>query len=115
QHDILSAFAFFLTHPMRSELHTLSLHDALPILMEGCMFEFDLKACKFLIVKNTGEGATGHNTEKQILEKLGGFITDTIAEKNSRSEEHTSELQSRFDLVCRLLLEKKKRNLLSFI
>src|SRR5207249_7905808 len=30
----------------------------------------------------------------------------------SRSEEHTSELQSRFDLVCRLLLEKKKKNLL---
>ena len=54
-------------------------------LMEGCMFEFDLKACKFLIVKNTGEGASGHNTEKQILEKLGGFITDTIAEKNSSS------------------------------
>ena len=27
--------------------------------MEGCMFEFDLKACKFLIVKNTGEGAAG--------------------------------------------------------
>ena len=54
-------------------------------LMEGCMFEFDLKACKILIVKNTGEGASGHNTEKQILEKLGGFITDTIAEKNSSS------------------------------
>ena len=67
--------------------------------MEGCMFEFDLKACKFLIVKNTGEGATGHNTEKQILEKLGGFITDTIAEKNSSSlnkyfhEEDSSAVQ----------------------
>src|SRR5699024_12128073 len=32
-----------------------------------------------------------------------------ILELDSRSEEHTSELQSRFDLVCRLLLEKKKR------
>src|SRR5699024_11218481 len=31
-------------------------------------------------------------------------------EVNKRSEEHTSELQSRFDLVCRLLLEKKKQN-----
>ena len=68
-------------------------------LMEGCMFEFDLKACKFLIVKNTGEGAAGHNTEKQILEKLGGFITDTIAEKNSSSlnkyfhEEDSSAVQ----------------------
>src|SRR5699024_12191203 len=34
--------------------------------------------------------------------------------KNSRSEEHTSELQSRFDLVCRLLLEKKKIILVSY-
>src|SRR5699024_11702174 len=32
----------------------------------------------------------------------------TLSQANSRSEEHTSELQSRFDLVCRLLLEKKK-------
>src|SRR5438067_3631861 len=32
-----------------------------------------------------------------------------------RSEEHTSELQSRFDLVCRLLLEKKKKNILTII
>src|SRR5207249_6955028 len=36
------------------------------------------------------------------------LITD-IAPKTLRSEEHTSELQSRFDLVCRLLLEKKKK------
>src|SRR5207249_5300645 len=33
----------------------------------------------------------------------------TFASSHSRSEEHTSELQSRFDLVCRLLLEKKKK------
>src|SRR6266513_6250738 len=32
--------------------------------------------------------------------------------RSDRSEEHTSELQSRFDLVCRLLLEKKKKNIL---
>src|SRR5438067_7429262 len=36
--------------------------------------------------------------------------TRTIRGRNPRSEEHTSELQSRFDLVCRLLLEKKKNN-----
>ena len=58
---------------------------------------------------------------KEIDEKNGSPIVDGIgtqmhvtlncsddAEKNARSEEHTSELQSRFDLVCRLLLEKKK-------
>src|SRR5699024_11284721 len=40
--------------------------------------------------------------ENEIQVKAGGIPND------SRSEEHTSELQSRFDLVCRLLLEKKK-------
>ena len=58
--------------------------------MEGCMFEFDLKACKFLIVKNTGEGAAGHNTEKQILEKLGGFITDSSSLNKYFHEEDSS-------------------------
>src|SRR5437868_13054320 len=38
-----------------------------------------------------------------------GVIDSLPAQKAQRSEEHTSELQSRFDLVCRLLLEKKKK------
>ena len=54
-------------------------------LMEGCMFEFDLKARKFLIVKNTSDSAESDNTEKQVLEKLSGFITDSIAKKNDSS------------------------------
>src|SRR5437868_12658326 len=37
-------------------------------------------------------------------------VEKAVDELNQRSEEHTSELQSRFDLVCRLLLEKKKKN-----
>src|SRR5207249_12257119 len=37
-----------------------------------------------------------------------GEVQCLLAERTERSEEHTSELQSRFDLVCRLLLEKKK-------
>src|SRR5207249_9856968 len=52
--------------------------------------------------------AIGFRYPEDIVEKLG---TDSYAVKASaeyhRSEEHTSELQSRFDLVCRLLLEKK--------
>src|SRR5699024_11740927 len=41
---------------------------------------------------------------------LGNNSRHTVAtHRNSRSEEHTSELQSRFDIVCRLLLEKKKK------
>src|SRR5207249_5162880 len=46
---------------------------------------------------------------KQTAEDhLGEKVTDAVV--TVRSEEHTSELQSRFDLVCRLLLEKKKKN-----
>src|SRR5437868_12670482 len=40
--------------------------------------------------------------------ELEGRLGERIDNKKDRSEEHTSELQSRFDLVCRLLLEKKK-------
>src|SRR5699024_11288989 len=40
-----------------------------------------------------------------------GFVTITFDYRDGRSEEHTSELQSRFDHVCRLLLEKKKKEM----
>src|SRR5438067_9183491 len=45
---------------------------------------------------------SGDGGRQQLRQSLGGAARD-------RSEEHTSELQSRFDLVCRLLLEKKKK------
>src|SRR2546429_7324443 len=47
---------------------------------------------------------------------FGNFVGPNRAEELSvnRSEEHTSELQSRLHLVCRLLLEKKKKNLIGF-
>src|SRR5699024_11685656 len=51
--------------------------------------------------------------KKQTLEKEIDFLEKNLAVKKdewTRSEEHTSELQSRFDLVCRLLLEKKQCN-----
>src|SRR5690625_5796248 len=41
--------------------------------------------------------------------QAAGLVDDTVSEDNLRSEEHTSELQSRGHLVCRLLLEKKKK------
>src|SRR5699024_12089039 len=47
---------------------------------------------------------------KRLIEVLQSDEIKTFIEENyNRSEEHTSELQSRFDLVCRLLLEKKKK------
>src|SRR5699024_11702747 len=49
-------------------------------------------------------GHTSNSTPKLCVQRLGSVAAWPIR----RSEEHTSELQSRFDLVCRLLLEKKK-------
>src|SRR5207302_7530973 len=50
-----------------------------------------------------------HSCARQVTEQYGGvFPSDPALLAGSRSEEHTSELQSRENLVCRLLLEKKK-------
>src|SRR5438874_8105076 len=85
---------FFFSHASDiSEFCTLSLHDALPI----C-------ACH-------GRGAIfglHHSLHCRRKRTMGA---KRPAFHHARSEEHTSELQSRRDLVCRLLLEKKKRKL----
>src|SRR5699024_11218062 len=53
-------------------------------------------------------GGTAVGSLTNAVERAGGMITALdVAAAGHRSEEHTSELQSRFDLVCRLLLEKK--------
>src|SRR5699024_12770460 len=55
---------------------------------------------------------------KLFVQEAGGKITNLkgdLQSKIDRSEEHTSELQSRFDIVCRLLLEKKKKEQLKSI
>src|SRR5207249_9713611 len=98
---------FLCTYSAPPVLSTLSLHDALPISMQrGNAFVFDDDAQTASIEKGTlivkccledGKGAY----LKPRLVALDDLDTTT------RSEEHTSELQSRFDLVCRLLLEKK--------
>src|SRR5699024_11867607 len=85
---------------------TLSLHDALPIFLSFAVL--------FLIIlpQFLGGNYSSLNSETQelfiALFHSGWFVvslwTQTLV---LRSEEHTSELQSRFDIVCRLLLEKK--------
>src|SRR2546422_4648748 len=49
-----------------------------------------------------------YRSTKRILALASGVIAHNVSRKDKRSEEHTSELQSRLHLVCRLLLEKKK-------
>src|SRR5207249_12069810 len=78
-------FFFFFNYPATTEIYTLSLHDALPISIRTPI------SC----VRRATPCATSPYRPMQA---------------SVRSEEHTSELQSRFDLVCRLLLEKKKIN-----
>src|SRR5439155_24053776 len=102
---------FFFNAPATTDLYTLSLHDALPILLETVALE-DLAAvlARYEARELVLPGGTpaplplpsAVRTEREAWEfdpELGRI----------RSEEHTSELQSRGHLVCRLLLEKKKK------
>src|SRR2546425_3494004 len=88
-------FFFFFNDTATTEIYTLSLHDALPIwgmktgaAAGGC-------ARKFTLIITASFSSTSASLEERS--------------RFSRSEEHTSELQSLAYLVCRLLLEKKKK------
>src|SRR5687768_18153586 len=75
---------FSFNNTATTEIYTLSLHDALPISPDSLMYG---------LLKLQEQVAEFQKTGKRV-----------------RSEEHTSELQSRLHLVCRLLLEKKNTN-----
>src|SRR5439155_17350906 len=91
-----------------TDIYTLSLHDALPILLRYFQRQND----RVLRISNFN----GMSSEKdvsltQIREGDYCITVNPLAywiNRDARSEEHTSELQSRGQLVCRLLLEKKK-------
>src|SRR6266704_7169811 len=74
-------FCVFFNDTATTEIYTLSLHDALPI--------------------------SSSSRRNKSAASCGACVV-SVGAVWMRSEEHTSELQSRFDLVCRLLLEKKK-------
>src|SRR5256885_7405556 len=94
---------FFFNDTATTEIYTLSLHDALPIFDEVC------------------DAVVGVDVHDPVLlrqlEVADVVHRDATAALELRSEEHTSELQSPCNLVCRLLLEKKKQHALlhSFI
>src|SRR5207247_4258087 len=96
RYEAFLLFLFFFNATGTSESYTLSLHDALPISGHG------------------GQRAVGLDDELVEQQHRGGGRGRQRARQRGRarvgrSEEHTSELQSRVDLVCRLLLEKKKQ------
>src|SRR5699024_12178302 len=107
----------FLYHSYKANnsFYTLSLHDALPI----CIYYNHENPTGWEKLKEFFENPKLQLVTMSITEKgytltdINGDLTssaqkDISSDPDERSEEHTSELQSRFDLVCRLLLEKKK-------
>src|SRR3712207_8495137 len=96
----MSLLVFFFNDTATTEIYTLSLHDALPISARG-------RSCarrratihRPSIRRDPGRAHTAPRR-----------VPDRSRRAERRSEEHTSELQSRQYLVCRLLLEKKKKN-----
>src|SRR5690606_39718305 len=105
-------FVFFFNVTSSYEIYTLSLHDALPISMLSNqmvrIFVYDTLANPFRRI-DTIEAYAYH--DRLVVE--GGMVVTKMGKYDGRfykrSEEHTSELQSRENLVCRLLLEKKKK------
>src|SRR5256885_6521853 len=103
---MLRSSFFFFNDTATTEIYTLSLHDALPISLEAIHIQLGI--------------ALGHSgsVDRAIQEERMAISLDeknfwshaalTCALLGKRSEEHTSELQSPCNLVCRLLLEKKK-------
>src|SRR3712207_7239954 len=98
---------FFFNDTATTEIYTLSLHDALPILERdhhpprpadlGAGLLVDVLPQHAVVLLVQADGVL------DAVRLAAGVVQDGV-----RSEEHTSELQSRQYLVCRLLLEKKK-------
>src|SRR3712207_7133293 len=96
---------FFFNDTAATEIYTLSLHDALPI---------STRRMEVVIRGALGTGRPDEDLElvggqrDALLVTRGAELGDHVCRRERRSEEHTSELQSRQYIVCRLLLEKKK-------
>src|SRR2546422_7599161 len=100
--------SFFFNDTATTEIYTLSLHDALPISLAGI---FGMPLPRFLLFDSLGALLyAGMFTGLGYLfsAELERMAEGALRLGEWRSEEHTSELQSRLHLVCRLLLEKKK-------
>src|SRR5205085_11711813 len=95
------AFFFFFNDPATTELYTLSLHDALPISESAGSSPAHASMIRPAARRSPWcqPGRTWARRSRSAEPRL----------VRSRSEEHTSELQSQSNLVCRLLLEKKKK------
>src|SRR5699024_12723214 len=100
---VLSSCPFFFNDTSTTAIYTLSLHDALPIYID--------------VVQRPGPAPGLGHPDRDLVHFFCCLLSAVVRSfdrhhhimRVRRSEEHTSELQSRFDLVCRLLLEKKNQ------
>src|SRR2546423_10295900 len=90
----IHSFFFFFNDTATTEIYTLSLHDALPIFSMPVRLEISI-------------GSATHSPPYSAVSSFA--VASHGPALRARSEEHTSELQSLAYLVCRLLLEKKKK------
>src|SRR2546430_14320400 len=98
---------FFFNDTATTEIYPLSLHDALPI---SFLDERLLGATSNAVERSNRRVRKMQKTVYRVRTKdtlRGRLALDLQRDEQSRSEEHTSELQSQSNLVCRLLLEKK--------
>src|SRR5690606_41924710 len=98
-----SCLGFFFPSTAPIATYTLSLHDALPISWPPCGAPIPVRPSTRRPWPPTGWTRLSSPTSSASVSSWSGWPPGT------RSEEHTSELQSRENLVCRLLLEKKKQ------
>src|SRR2546427_6657597 len=90
---------FFFNDTATTEIYTLSLHDALPICNVGT---------PAMRQGGSSSRSVAGASRRSASQRASMRTTASLASSTGRSEEHTSELQSQSNLVCRLLLEKKK-------
>src|SRR3712207_7630961 len=94
---------FFFNDTATTEIYTLSLHDALPILPRMVV---RCSLGSVVVIRSVAMSIS----RKKSARRAVSLFSRMRAASGMRSEEHTSELQSRQYLVCRLLLEKKKHD-----
>src|SRR5699024_12610345 len=99
----------FSPRPSPAQTSPLSLHDALPISWMGAPATGSSFSCSTATgPEREGQAASCQSMTWPSAHQESMIDVSRAGPSSRRSEEHTSELQSRFDLVCRLLLEKKK-------
>src|SRR5690554_7146208 len=96
----LFSYFFFFNDTATTEIYTLSLHDALPISRNWESMVSTFCQAGGIIIRTARKRSTPPASRISSMLSMLEIL---------RSEEHTSELQSRPHLVCRLLLEKKKK------